>query len=90
MTYVNIINVDKIINQRKDMIIMEESWEETIDRLVGYMADRTLTEYDYNEVAERFGTSREEVIDACILRQTEIDMENGKIKNEEDDYEYEN
>ena len=50
------------------MIIMEETWEEAIDRLVGYMAEGTLTEDDYDEVAERVGTSREEVIDACILK----------------------
>lgn len=69
---------------------MEDTWEEAINRLVGYMTEGTLTEDDYDEVAERFGTSREEVIDACILRQTEIDMENGKIKDEEYDDEYEN
>ena len=69
---------------------MEETWEEAIDRIVGYMAEETLTEDDYDEVAEKFGTTREEVIDACILRRTEIDMENGKIKDEEDDDEYEN
>ena len=66
---------------------MEETWEEAIDRIVGYMAEETLTEDDYDGVAEKFGTTREEVIDACILRRTEIDMENGKIK---DDDEYEN
>ena len=55
MNYANIINVDKIINQRKDMIIMGETWEEAIDRLVSYMAERTLTEDDYDEVEIKYG-----------------------------------
>ena len=60
---------------------MNETWEEAIDRLVGYRTKGTLIEKDYDEVAEKFSTTREEVIQCCISRQTDIDAEKGKFKD---------
>lgn len=50
---------------------MSNDFDEVIRELVKLMGKSKLNETDYDEVAEKFGTTREEVIQCCIVEATE-------------------
>lgn len=60
---------------------MKDSWDKDIERLLELKANGELNETDYDEVAEKHNTTREEVINCCISES----IDNGDYDGTEDD-----